>query len=284
VEIRENIPLSTYSTMGLGGEASFFTKVSTREEMQEALLFAKSKNLPFHVIGKGSNSIFSDSGFKGLCILNKIDFLHTVGPIFHVGSGYSFSLLGAQTAKQNWTGLEFASGIPATVGGAVFMNAGASGKETKDCLISVEFMDSDGQIHYFEKDEIVFSYRKSSFQTMRGAIISATFLLASLEDAREKQLAIIQYRTSTQPYGDKSCGCAFRNPPNHFAGALIEKCGLKGARIGGAEVSTMHANFIVNRENATAQDIAELIAHIQQTVKEKEGIDLEVEVCFINEL
>jgi UDP-N-acetylmuramate dehydrogenase len=284
VEIKENVPLSSYSTMGLGGPALFFAKVATREDMQEAILFAKSKNLPFHVIGKGSNSIFSDSGFKGLAILNKIDFFHAVGPIFHVGSGYSFSLLGAQTAKQNWTGLEFASGIPATVGGAVFMNAGASGKETKDCLISVEFMDSEGEIRSFERDEIAFSYRKSSFQTMRGAIISATFQLACLEDARDKQLAIIQYRTSTQPYGDKSCGCAFRNPPNHFAGALIEKCGLKGVRIGGAEVSTLHANFIVNKDGATAHDIASLIAHIKTTVKEKEGIDLEVEVCFIHEL
>lgn len=282
MEISENVPLSSYSTMGIGGLALYLTKVATAAAMKEAVLFAKSKNIPFLVIGKGSNSLFDDKGFPGLAIVNKIDFCHEEeGGVFHVGSGYSFSLLGAQTAKKCFSGLEFASGIPATVGGAIYMNAGASGSETQETLISVDYMDADGFVRTYEKNEMAFSYRKSSFQSMQGAILSAKFQLKECPKAREKQIAIIKYRTKTQPYGDKSCGCAFQNPPGEFAGKLIEKCGLKGLQLGGAEVSMLHANFIINKGGATQEDVRALIALIKERVKEKEGIELHEEICFI---
>lgn len=282
MEFKENVLLSSYTTMGIGGPARYFTRATTIEEMQEALQFAKNHNLPFLVIGKGSNSLFHDQGFCGVAILNKIDFCNEPSEgAFHVGSGYSFSLLGIQTAKKRLTGLEFASGIPATVGGAVYMNAGASGKETKDCLTSVVFMDPEGNVRNYQKKDLQFSYRKSSFQKMKGVIIAATFELTTCSEAREKQIAIVQYRTGTQPYSDKSCGCTFRNPEGNFAGALIEKCGLKGLKVGGAEVSMLHANFIVNKGEASREDIRVLIKLIKEKVKEKEGVDLEEEVCFI---
>lgn len=283
IEILENVSLSSYSTMGLGGPAKFFTKAESEEEMREAFAFAKKLNVPFLVIGKGSNSLFHDRGFAGLAILNKIDFFNDLGEgVFHVGGGTSFSLLGVKTARMHYAGLEFASGIPATVGGAVYMNAGASGKETKDTIESVDYMDTDGNIRRYQREELQFSYRKSMFQKMKGAILSATFRLSQNQEARGKQIAIVQHRTKTQPYGEKSCGCAFRNPEGNFAGALIEKCGLKGARVGGAEVSHLHANFLINKCDAKAEDIRSLIELIKKTVKEKEGIDLEVEVCFIS--
>ncbi|CRX38048.1 UDP-N-acetylmuramate dehydrogenase [Estrella lausannensis] len=283
IKIEENVSLSAYSTMGLGGPAKFFTKAESEEEMREALAFAKAHNVPFLVIGKGSNCLFHDKGYKGLVILNKIDFFHDLGEgVFHVGGGTSFSLLGVKTARLHYAGLEFASGIPATVGGAVYMNAGASGKETKDTLESVDYMDPDGNVRRYRRDELSFSYRKSMFQKMKGVILSATFSLTPNLEARSKQIAIVQHRTKTQPYGEKSCGCAFRNPEGNFAGALIEKCGLKGARVGGAEVSHLHANFLINKSDAKADDIRSLIELIKKTVKEKESIDLEVEVCFIS--
>ncbi len=233
------------------------------------------------ILGKGSNCLFDDRGFDGLVILNKIAFCEFEGPLVHVGAGYSFSLLGTQTARKGWSGLEFASGIPGSVGGAVYMNAGASGAEVCNPLVEVTYVSELGEIQTLARDQIDFSYRFSAFQNRKGAIASAKFLLQPSEEARTKQLGIIDYRTRTQPYGDKSAGCVFRNPQPHSAGALIQQSGLKGKRIGGAEVSTLHANFIVNKDNATSQDILELAAYVKEAVKEKTGVDLEMEIRCI---
>jgi UDP-N-acetylmuramate dehydrogenase len=233
------------------------------------------------VVGKGSNCLFDDRGFDGVVILNKIVFCQWEWPIVHVGAGYSFSLLGTQSARKGWAGLEFASGIPGSVGGAVYMNAGASGTETCEALIEVSFVNEQGDLEILKRDQIGFSYRFSIFQKRKGAIASAKFLLTASEEARKKQLGIIDYRTRTQPYSDKSAGCVFRNPESHSAGALIQQCGLKGKRIGGAEVSTMHANFIVNKDNATSQDVLALAEEVKKTVKEKTGVELEMEVRYI---
>ena len=274
-------PLSQLSTFGIGGPARFFIEVNKIDELQSLLIYCHSQKLPFFIVGKGSNCLFDDRGFDGLVILNKIAFCQFDWPLVHVGAGYSFSLLGTQTARKGWSGLEFASGIPGSVGGAVYMNAGASGKETCESLIEVTFINELGELEVLSRDQIEFSYRTSAFQKRKGAIVSAKFLLQPSEEARKKQLSIIDYRTRTQPYSDKSAGCVFRNPESHSAGALIQQSGLKGKRIGGAEVSTMHANFIVNKGGATSKDILELAAFVKQTIKEKTGIDLEMEVRCI---
>jgi UDP-N-acetylmuramate dehydrogenase len=276
---KSNILLRNYSTFGIGGAARYLIEVRSVEAMREALLYCASERLPYLIIGKGSNSLFDDKGFDGLAIVNKIDFFNEIAPgQFHVGAGYSFSLLGSKTAREGWSGLEFASGIPGTVGGAVFMNAGANGSETCNSLASVDFIDEKGSPVTLQKTELSFGYRHSSFQSIRGAIVGATFLLTRSETARKKQLDIIDYRKKTQPYSDKSVGCIFRNPVCGHAGALIEQCGLKGRAIGGAEVSEVHANFIVNKGNATSKDVLELIQLIKEQVKEKTGIELESEV------
>lgn len=278
----EYVPLSSYCTLGIGGPARYFVEVKSVDAMRAALLFAKEQNIPFFILGKGSNCLFDDRGFHGVVIHNKIEFMEPLeSGFFHVGAGYNFSLLGAQTARNGWSGLEFASGIPATVGGAVFMNAGANGRETADALHTVEFMDSNGVLHTFRKEELTFAYRHSPFQQMKGAVVAATFALSPSVDARQKQLGIIDYRKKTQPYGEKSAGCIFQNPVEGHAGALIEKCGLKGIHCGGAKVSELHANFLVNTSGASCKEFLELVEHVRAEVKAKAGVDLHSEVRII---
>jgi UDP-N-acetylmuramate dehydrogenase len=276
LNLQKNRKLSEFSTFGIGGPIRLFLEVYSPEEMEEAISLGE----PFLVIGKGSNCLFDDQGFDGLVILNKIDYCNWNGDEVSVGSGYSFSLLGVQTARQGFSGLEFASGIPATVGGAIFMNAGANGKETADCLKSVLYF--DGKRREFKKEELRFAYRTSSFQKMKGAILGATFTLQRQSEARTNQLKIIDYRMKTQPLKEKSAGCIFRNPAHTSAGALIERCGLKGLRVGGAKVSDVHANFIVNDANASSKDVLQLIELVQERVFEQTGISLESEIRLID--
>lgn len=282
MQFEEGRKLSELTTFGVGGPARYFATVSTIEELQSVLKHCHQNQIPFFPLGKGSNTLFDDRGFRGLVILSKI--VHCdigVGGGVSVGSGFSFSLLGSQTARKGFAGLEFASGIPGSVGGAIYMNAGANGGETFQMLTEVTFVDDRGEVHVFPKSELTASYRTSSFQSMKGMIASAKFQLSFQAEARQRQLKIIQYRTETQPYGDMSAGCVFRNPPGGSAGALIEKCGLKGAKIGDAEVSTLHANFIVNKRQAKADDVLKLAAHVQKHVQEQTGVHLEMEVKVI---
>jgi UDP-N-acetylmuramate dehydrogenase len=274
--------LAEFSTFGIGGPIALFTEAHSIEEMEEAYQYCRCHGLEPLVLGKGSNCLFSDSGHKGLAILNKIDFCEYKELTVRVGSGFSFSLLGVQTARRNLSGLEFASGIPATVGGAVFMNAGASGRETCDPLTAVLFLHETGERKEYSKSALHFGYRSSSFQSMRGCILAATFQLELSMIARQSQLAIVDYRMKTQPYKEKSIGCIFRNPSKEqSAGALIDRCGLKGLRVGGARVSEMHANFIVNSGGATARDVQNLIELVQRRVEQRTGIHLEPEIRVI---
>jgi UDP-N-acetylmuramate dehydrogenase len=279
---QRNVFLKAYCTFGIGGPATYFTEVRSIAEMESALRISHAHALPFCILGKGSNCLFSDRGFNGVVILNKIDFHEEIHPgTFYVGAGYSFSLLGTQTARSGWAGLEFASGIPATVGGAVFMNAGANGTETCETLVSVDFVTHTGDLKTFLKEELEFSYRSSSFHKLSGAIVGATFQLKACSSARQKQLDIIRYRQSTQPYGQKSAGCVFRNPAQNYAGALIEQCQLKGIAFGGATVSNLHGNFIINTGTASDTDVLSLISHIQNQVAIQTGTTLESELRII---
>lgn len=282
VPFQRDVSLREYCTFGIGGPARYFVEVSTFHELQHAFSLCHAHQLPYFILGKGSNCLFDDRGFDGLVIYNKIDFWDTPQPgTFHVGAGYSFSLLGTQTARLGWSGLEFASGIPGSVGGAVFMNAGANGGETCQCLLSVEYIDAEGGLQEYKREDLNFSYRYSPFQKMSGAIVAATFALSPSPTARARQIEIIEYRKKTQPLRDKSAGCMFRNPQCGHAGALIEQSGLKNICVGGAQVSEKHANFIVNTGKATAKDVLELVSFVQQRVKEKTGVELESEVRYI---
>lgn len=279
---QKQVSLKHFSTFGIGGPARYFARARTIEQMQEMCAYAFDHSLRVFVLGKGSNSLFDDRGFNGLVILNKIDYLdHDDNGIFRVGSGYSFARLGGITARLGWTGLEFASGIPATVGGAIFMNAGANGMQTADTLAEVSYVSEKGQVVHIKKKELAFAYRTSPFQQWRGAIVEGIFHLKASSLAKESQKEILSYRLKTQPYKEKSAGCAFRNPPNLAAGKLIDSWGLKEEHVGGARVSNMHANFIINADGATAQDVLDLMKKIKETIYQKSGILLEEEVRYI---
>jgi UDP-N-acetylmuramate dehydrogenase len=279
---RENIPLKDFCTFGIGGPARYFSEIRTISEMQQAIASCIDKQLPYMILGKGSNCLFDDRGFNGAVLLNKIDFFEQKEPgKFHIGAGYSFALLGVQTARQGWEGLEFASGIPASVGGAVFMNAGAKGNDTSKALESVDYISENGDFEILERKDLTFSYRHSPFQQMRGAIVGATFALTHSSDARKRQIEMINVRKKTQPYGAMSAGCVFLNPHCESAGALIEKCGLKGMSIGDAQVSLVHANFLINVGNASCEEMLELIKLVKKRVKELTNIELESEVRYI---
>ena len=279
---QRNKKLSELTTFGIGGPASYFIEVRSVEEMQNVMQHCHSNKLPFMVLGKGSNCLFDDQGYNGLIILNKIVFMQKPAEgIFHVGAGYSFSLLGAQSARQGWSGLEFASGIPGSVGGAVWMNAGANGSETCSALTSVDFVNDLGEKTTLLRENLSFAYRSSPFQKMSGAIVGATFTLTPLAIARQKQIDIINYRKKTQPLSEKSAGCIFRNPSCGHAGALIEQSQLKGVGVGDAQVSEIHANFIINKGKGSSKDVMQLIDLITNKVKEKTGIHLESEVRCI---
>jgi len=215
-------------------------------------------------------------------IQNNISFIEDIdNDLLKVGVGYSFAKLGALTAKKGFSGLEFASGVPGSVGGAIFMNAGAFGQCTADAIYQVEFVNAKGELQTLTKDKITFDYRTSSFQDLKGAIVAATFKLSQDPQAKDRLLEYSKSRYESQPKSKKSSGCIFKNPPGESAGKLIDLCHLKGLTIGDARVSTEHANFIINQGDASSKDVAELINKIKTTVLEQKGIELELEVEIV---
>lgn len=274
--------LSEFSTFGVGGPILLFAIIGTIEEMEDAFSFARAKSLPLFILGKGSNCLFDDAGFEGIVLLNRIDFISIDEEWVEAGAGANFSLLGIQTSRKGLSGLEFASGIPASLGGAIYMNAGANGRETCERLITVQYLDIAGKRQEFRREALTFGYRTSSFQTMRGAILSASFCLEREADARQRQIELLGKRIRTQPLKEKSAGCVFRNPSRSIsAGALIDQCGLKGFRVGGAAVSEVHANFLINCGGATSKDLRCLIEKVQNLVYEKTEVYLEPEIKII---
>jgi UDP-N-acetylmuramate dehydrogenase len=287
-DVRVNEPLSRHTTWKVGGPADLFVQPRTREELEATMRIIYENKLPWRVIGRGSNLLVRDGGIRGvvLKIDEGFDDLVIEGNRVIVGGGYSMILLASRTAKQGLTGLEFAGGIPGNVGGAVYMNAGAHGSEISRVLVSAEVLLETGEWVTLSNEELKFSYRTSVLQKeLRGVVTKAEFQL-EYGDAKKITEALTRFkdrRRKTQPLQFPCAGSVFRNPEGDYAGRLIQEAGLKGYRIGDAEVSTLHANFIINRGNATASDVLSLIRHVQKTVKEKFGVELEPEVLIIGE-
>jgi UDP-N-acetylmuramate dehydrogenase len=275
--------LNELSTFGIGGPIRLYFKAIQIQDAEQAIQWSQLQNVPYLILGKGSNCLFDDRGFSGLVIHNQIDFCSIDACKVFVGAGHSFSRLGIQTARQDLSGLEFAAGIPGSVGGAIYMNAGANGQEICQTLEEVIYFDpARGQKSFFP-NQLSFGHRQSIFQSLPGVILAARFALEKNPFARKNQLAYINYRMATQPLKEKSAGCAFRNPAkDQSAGALIDRCGLKGFAIGGAKVSEMHANFIVNAASATQADVLALMQRVRQKVYEKTGIWLEPEIKVVS--
>ncbi len=282
LNFKSNILLKNYTTYGIGGYAKRFIEVNRIESLVEVMKLIDKEGDRFIIIGNGSNILFDDRGFDGVVVLNKINFIEWRENIVNVGSGYNFSLLGSQATKKGLSGLEFGVGIPGTVGGAVFMNAGANGLEIKDAVESICYIHKNGFIYDFSKENGQFGYRHSVFQQIDGAIASVKFSLKYDDSVKKRKIEMINYRKATQPYREKSCGCVFYNPKGYSAGKLIEECGLKGLKLGGAQVSTVHCNFIINIGNASSKEVLDLIKYIQFKVCDKSDVMLQTEVRYIS--
>jgi len=281
--VEENVPLAPYSTFKIGGSAKYFTKIHSIEQMVETMAFVRENQLPFFILGNGSNILFDDRGFNGLVIHNRILHCEFDKNRVHCGAGYNYSLLGSRVLKRKLSGLTFAIGIPGSVGGAVYMNAGAFGTDTFSVLDKVTFIDIQGNIRVYEKAELEHGYRYSIFQNMKGVILSAEFILHDFNEEREKQLQdMLAHRFTSQPYKHPSAGCIFQNPkPDMPASLLIDQLQLKGKKIGGAKVSEKHANFIVNDAQATSKDVLALIEHVKEVVAKHKDIQLNTEVRYL---
>ena len=278
--------LSKYTTYKVGGNARLMVYPKNVESLIELMKIINNNDIKFIVLGNGSNVLFSDDLYEGIIIkLDKFDSISIENDTVTVGAGYSLIRLSLDCVKKGLAGLEFASGIPGTVGGAVFMNAGAYGSEIKDVIKSVTVLTDDLEVVTLTKKEMKFKYRESMLQHNRGYIcLGATFKLK--KGNREEIEALIKdrklKRKRTQPLEYPSAGSVFRNPEGLFSGKLIEDLGLKGYQIGGAMISPKHANFIINTGNAKASDIKDIIDHVKEQAKEKYDLSLRVEQRLIN--
>ncbi len=281
--IKESFPLYKISSFKIGGPADLAAFPRTKEELSSLLSLAKERNLRTLTAGHASNLLFDDAGFRGLVIfttaMNGVKWGETS---VQADAGVSLTALAWEAAKRGLSGLEFAYGIPGTVGGAVYMNAGAYGGEIANVLTESTYLAEDG-FHTLSHAEHDFSYRKSIYQSNRHIILSADFTLRKGDESAVKGRCeeLMCARKSKQPLEFPSAGSTFKRPEGYFAGALIEQCGLKGYRIGGAEVSEKHAGFLINRGGATSHDVLSLIEYIQKTVLERFGVSLETEVIHI---
>lgn len=282
MKIQKNKSLKKFTTFKIGGKAKFFLEVTTFDEMRSAFLFAKKKGLKIFILGKGSNILFDDKGFSGLVIYNNISFLRISKNSVYVGAGYSFPNLGIKTSHMCLSGLEFAAGVPGSAGGAIYMNASSYGQAISDTIKSVVYLSLDGKIKILNLDELKFDYRFSIFQKKKGAILSAKFLLKRDKNAKQRQLKILRDKRKIQPLNEKNAGCIFKNPKNISAKKIIDECFLKNFKIGGARISNIHANFIINEKKASSKDILDLIIHIKKVIKKKKNINLIEEVKIIS--
>ena len=279
--LRFGEPLSKHTHFGIGGEAAAYFEVSTLAELAAVARCHRQWDIPVAVIGRGSNLLVSDAGFSGIAIrlIGELAQLTIDGNIVTVGAGVSLPRLSKAMSRRGLSGVEFALGIPGSVGGALMMNAGAWGSSFGDVVTNVTVMHDTGELAERSHAEARFEYRHSGLGTY-FCVTGATLSLepGDAETITERMQTFYKQKVATQPFAEENAGCMFKNPPGDSAGRLIDVCGLKGHRIGGAEVSTVHGNFILNIDNATAADVLNLVEHIQQQVKAKTGVSLQTEV------
>ena len=277
-------PLKNHSTFKIGGNAEILYIPKNEKALIAAVNFSKENDIPFHILGNGSNVLISDNGLKGIVIKlfgGLTDLLYLGDGIIAVGAGVSLTRLCNFALEKSLTGLEFAYGIPGTVGGAVYMNAGAYGGEIKDVLMSVRTFNPDtGEVKEEPVQKVSLSYRDTSFMHSGDIITAAFFKLekGEKEAISEKMLELMTKRKTSQPLEFPSAGSTFKRPPNAFAAALIDQCGLKGLTVGGAKVSEKHAGFVINFNNASFDDVITLMDKIKAIVLKERGIELTPEV------
>ena len=282
-------PMKKHTSFKIGGTAEQFVKVTNEEELKEAIKYAKGKNLKITIIGNGSNLLVLDKGIRGLVIKIDIQKLEIEKKEKYaeitVGSGYKTMALGIKLMNEGISGFEELSGIPGTIGGAIFMNAGASGKEIKDINISTICMDYDGKIFELPNKEQEFEYRSSIFNKKDYIILETKLKLeyGKKEEIKKKMDEYLSSRKEKQPIEYPSAGSTFKRQEGVITAKLIDECGLKGFKIGGAKVSEKHAGFIINYNNAKAKDVIDLIKYVKEKVYEKYGIKIKEEIRIVGE-
>ncbi len=289
VPFEQNILLANYTTFKIGGNARIFCTPRTVQELASAIQISNKCGVRRYILGKGSNILFSDNGFDGV-IINITSPLDEISINESDGGGEITAFAGATLSKvctfaaeNSLAGLEFAYGIPGNIGGAVYMNAGAYGGEMKDVLKSVTFLDENSKLRELAASELALGYRTSIFESENWCIVKAVFSLktANKSDITNKMKELAKKRVEKQPLDMPSAGSTFKRPVGGFAGALIEQCGLKGYSVGGAQISTKHCGFVVNKGGATCEDVLKLADDVCKKVTEDTGIALEKEIRVV---
>lgn len=285
-QVLMNEPMSRHTTFQVGGPADYYL-IPREEQIAAVTGLCREEQIPLEVIGNGSNLLVGDKGIRGavLEVGSQNSQVYAEGDMIYAQAGVSLARAAQEAARASLSGLEFASGIPGTVGGAIVMNAGAYGGEMKDVVKWVRILDRNGEIHRLETEELAFSYRHSIVPDMGGIVLSAAFLLKPEDETliRARMELLRNQRIQKQPLEYPSAGSTFKRPEGYFAGKLIMDSGLAGFRVGGAQVSEKHCGFVINAGGATATDILQLITEVQDTVQKKFGVRLETEVKMIGE-
>ncbi len=285
--ILKDEPMSAHTTFRIGGPADYFAMPSSAEEIRRIVSLCIEQEVPYYIIGNGSNLLVGDKGFRGVIIqiFKNMRDIRTEGETVTAQAGALLSKVAAAAYDAGLTGFEFASGIPGTLGGAVRMNAGAYGGEMSQVLKSADVLTAEGEVLTIPVEEMKMGYRTSIVSRMDYVVLGAQLVLSrgSKEDIRAKMDELKEKRVSKQPLEFGSAGSTFKRPEGYFAGKLIEDAGLRGFRIGNAQVSEKHCGFVINRGGATAAEVAELMDHIIRRVEETSGVRLQPEVKKIGE-
>ena len=286
-QVRLDEPMSAHTSFHIGGPADVLVIPAGLEDVRMVLHIAGEEQVPLTVIGNGSNLLVRDKGIRGIVLKlgNALKHWEQDGNTFVFDSGVSLAQCCRIIGDAGYTGMEFAVGIPGSLGGAVFMNAGAYDGEMKDTVVSVQVMTRSGEIKTLDRDDLEFSYRHSSLQNSDAIVLTVTLRVneGDKEAIRAKMDDFSQRRISKQPLDIPSAGSTFKRPEGRFVGQMVEQSGLKGFRIGGAEVSVKHAGFIVNADHATAADVLQLIAYVQDKIQEDYNVTLIPEVLVLGE-
>lgn len=285
IPFRENEPLAAHCTFKIGGPAQLFVQPQTEQQLCSAAALCKEQAVRYYLLGNGSNILFADEGFAGVVIdISALGSdIAVEGNMLTAGAGVRLAALCRAALENGLSGLEFAYGIPGTVGGAVYMNAGAYGGEMKDVLTVVRYLTAEGEVVQASAAELDLSYRHSIFEENGGCILSAQFALqpGNAANIRAKMDELMAKRADKQPLDKPSAGSTFKRPAGAFAAALIDQCGLRGFRHGGAAVSDKHCGFVVNLGGATCADVLALCDEVRAIVKEKTGYELEKEIRVV---
>ena len=285
--VRLHEPMKKHTTFRIGGPADYYLCPHSTEELQKILQICRENKLEFFILGNGSNLLVSDKGYRGVVIQLWKNFsdIETEDNTITVKAGALLSKVAAEALEESLTGMEFASGIPGTMGGAVMMNAGAYGGEMKDIISEVTVLTREGELLTLSKEEMNFGYRTSVVKEKGYVVISAELQLrkGDREEIRKVMDELKERRVTKQPLDMPSAGSTFKRPEGYFAGKLIMDAGLRGFSVGGAQISEKHCGFVVNKGDATAADVLGLIGEVQKRVQEKFGVALEPEVKFLGE-